>query len=111
MSLLRSFSTGIAQVAGEAIQETKSQFFKVKLCRGFIGLPQEVRERATTLGLTRKGQIRYVPVIPETMGAILKLKELIKLELVDEIKDDKKKTYPKGYQVINSYLEKPNASN
>lgn len=86
--------------------ETASRFFRVKLYRGFIGLPKRYREWARTLGLQKRGQTNYVPVIPETMGAILKLKELLRVDLVDEKPASTKTSYPKGYQIIDDYLHK-----
>jgi ribosomal protein L30 len=84
------------------VQLTK--FFKVKLFRGFIGLPEKHREWAKNLGLRKRGETVYVPVRAETVGSILKLKELLKVDLVDEIPKAINPTYPKGYQIVSSYL-------
>lgn len=109
----RSFRRSIASVilptasAATFATEASKKFFKVKLYRGFIGLPEKYREWARTLGLRKRGQTNYVPVMPETMGAIIKLKELLKVDLVDEKPDYINPVYPKGYEVIDNYLEKP----
>ena len=101
---LRPFST---QVAESASIDASKKFFKVKLCRGFIGLPDVYRKRAATLELKKRGQTSYVPVRPETMGAIIKMKELLKVELVDEKPEHANPVYPKGYQVVDNYMQKP----
>lgn len=85
-----------------------SKFFKVKLYRGLIGLPDDYKEWAKNLGLRKRGQTAYVPVRAETMGSILKLKELLKVELADEIPKNINPVYPKGYEVVGSYLNKLN---
>lgn len=87
--------------------EASKKFFKVKLYRGFIGLPDKYREWAHTLGLKKRGQTSYVPVMPKTMGAIIKLKELLKVDLVDEKPASINPVYPKGYEVVDNYLGKP----
>lgn len=91
------------------VQSTK--FFKLKLFRGFIGLPGKYREWAKNLGLRKRGETVYVPVRAETIGSILKLKELLKVNLVDEIPKAINPEYPKGYQIIGSYLNHGNKLN
>ena len=90
-----------------ASKEAGQKYFKLKLYRGFIGLPEKYKEWAKTLGLMRKGQINYVPVMPETMGAIIKLKELLKVDLVDSKPESTTIAYPKGYEVVGDYLALP----
>lgn len=102
-SALRSFSTAV-EVAPSA--DASKKFFKIKLCRGFIGLPEVYRKRAATLQLKKRGQTSYVPVMPETMGAIIALKELLKVDLVDEKPENINPVYPKGYQVVDDYMQK-----
>lgn len=90
---------------------TTGKFFKIKLYRGFIGLPDKYKEWARTLGLRKKGQTNHVPVMPQTMGAIIKLKELLKVEIVGEKPASNKISYPKGYEVIDDYISRPLLSN
>ncbi len=102
----RGLSTSIPSIVQSADPTTK-KFFKVKLCRGFIGLPKVYKEWAKTLGLRKRGQTNYVPVMPETMGAIIKLKELLKVDLADDKPEHINPVYPEGYRVIDDYLNKP----
>lgn len=82
-----------------------ARFFKLKLYRGLIGLPPVYREWAKSLGLRKRGQTSYVPVLPETMGSIIKLKELLRVDLANEAPKQIKPVYPKGYSVVGSYLK------
>jgi large subunit ribosomal protein L30 len=97
--LRRAFSTT------PSASPASGKFFKVKLFRGFIGLPDKYKEWARTLGLRKRGQTNYVPVMPVTMGAIIKMKELLKVDLVDERPEHNNPVYPKGYQVVDSYIK------
>ena len=77
------------------------QFLKVYLYRGFIGLPKSIREHAKCLGLTKRFRTVYIPAVPIAVGNLLKIKELGKVELVNEkpIPRIGSSLYPKGYQV------------
>lgn len=79
-------------------------FLKIKLYRGFIGLPKKLRDNAKCLGLYKRFQTTYVPIIPETVGNLLKIKELVKVEYVKEKPVETKPMYPPGYQVVGNYL-------
>lgn len=106
--MLTSLRSRLSTLAPAAIAtpsaSASARFFKIKLCRGFIGLPERYREWAKTLGLRKRGQTSYVPVQPETMGAIIKMKELLKVDLVSERPVHANPVYPKGYEVVHSYI-------
>lgn len=105
--LVRFYSVGEAASSITAASETTGKYFKVKLYRGFIGLPEVYRKWASTLGLRKRGQTAYVPIMPVTMGAIIRLKELLKVDIVEEKPASINPVYPKGYKVVDDYLSKP----
>lgn len=63
-------------------------FFKVTLKRSLIGLPQKTKLTAEALGVgsKRTGRTVYKTINPSNAGLILKLKELVDVEIVDEAK-------------------------
>ncbi|KAJ2805594.1 hypothetical protein H4R20_002029 [Coemansia guatemalensis] len=67
--------------------------------RSPIGLHPQTRENARVLGLKRCGHVVYRPVTNELAGVIIKVKEIIKLELVDRV-DPPKTGAPSGFEVI-----------
>ncbi|KAJ2707501.1 hypothetical protein FB645_000677 [Coemansia sp. IMI 203386] len=61
------------------------KFWKITLNRSTIGLPPKTRSNADALGLKRRGHVVYKPINNEVAGIVLKLKEVVKLELVDKV--------------------------
>lgn len=87
--------------------KTAADYYKVTLKRSTIGLPGDVRAASKTLGLFKLHQTTYQPVNASTAGLILKLKELVKVELVDSIptKQELNALKPaKGYTVVGRKL-------
>ena len=60
-------------------------FWKVTLIRSGIGLPKRRNDTLFALGLRKRFRTVYKPVNPQTAGLLFRVKELIKLELVNEI--------------------------
>lgn len=56
-------------------------FYKITLVRSLIGTPQATRTIVKTLGLGKRGSTVYRRVTPAIAGSILKVKELVKVEL------------------------------
>jgi len=52
--------------------------------RSGIGLPKRRNDTLVALGLRKRFRTVYQPVNPQTAGLLLRVKELIKLELVDK---------------------------
>lgn len=80
-----------------------ADYYKITLKRSVIGLPEDTRAATKTLGLFRLHQTTYKPVNAGTAGLILKLKELVKVELIDRIptKEELSTNKPaRGYTVI-----------
>lgn len=84
-----------------------ADYYKITLKRSAIGLPQDIRAASKTLGLFRLHQTSYKPVNASTAGLILKLKELVQVELVDHIptKEEVAALKPaRGYTVVGRKL-------
>ncbi|CCH46330.1 50S ribosomal protein L30P [Wickerhamomyces ciferrii] len=62
-------------------------FFQVQLKRSLIGLPAKTRLTATSMGLTKTGRTLNYEINQSIAGKLLTLKELIKVDIVDEKKD------------------------
>lgn len=80
-------------------------FLKVYLYRGFIGLPKVVQDHAKCLGLHKRYQTVFIKPIPKTIGNLLKIKELVKVELVQSVPPKQQGPITaKGYRVLNNLL-------
>ncbi|KAJ2402369.1 39S ribosomal protein L33, mitochondrial [Coemansia sp. RSA 2559] len=77
----------------------QGQFWKITLKRSPIGLHPRTRENARALGLERRGHIVYRQISSELAGMILKLKEIVQVELVDKVEPLKSKAAD-GFEVI-----------
>ncbi|KAJ2778106.1 39S ribosomal protein L33, mitochondrial [Coemansia javaensis] len=75
------------------------RLWKITLRRSPIGLHPKIRENARALGLTRCGHVVYRQVSDTIAGKIIKVKEIVKLELVGRVEPIKKPA-PAGYEVI-----------
>lgn len=78
-------------------------YWKVTLMRSGIGLAKRRNDTLVALGLRKRFRTVYKPVNPQTAGLLLRVKELIRLELVDDVETkeqqrDKRKPQ-KGYVV------------
>ena len=81
-------------------------FYKVTLKRSTIGLHPRIRAIVKSLGLKRLQSSSYLPISPMAAGEILRVKELVQVENVDEIPPVKaidRSQY--GYRVIGNILE------
>ncbi len=59
-------------------------WFRITLHRSAIGLPQRTRGVLMALGLRRRSQTVFHPVSPQFAGMIMRVKELVKVEEVDQ---------------------------
>ncbi|KAJ2062436.1 39S ribosomal protein L33, mitochondrial [Coemansia sp. S146] len=75
------------------------KFWKITQTRSAIGLHPRTRENARVLGFKRRGHVVYRPITNELAGIILKLKEIVKVELVDQAVPIKKRAAD-GFEVI-----------
>lgn len=84
-----------------------ADFYKITLKRSSIGLPQDIKAAAKTLGLVRLQQTSYKPVNASNAGLILKLKEIVQVQLVDHIPTAQEiaATKPaRGYTIVGSKI-------
>lgn len=56
-------------------------YYKITLVRSLIGTPKATRAIVKTLGLGKRGSTVYRRVTPAIAGSILKVKELVDVEL------------------------------
>jgi large subunit ribosomal protein L30 len=61
-------------------------YWKVTLIRSGIGLSKRRNDTLVALGLRKRFRTVYKQINPQIAGLLLRVKELIKLELVDEVK-------------------------
>lgn len=82
---------------------TKNMFYKITQLRSTIGLPPVVRKNMKALGLKKRFQVKYQTVSPSAAHRLIKVKELVKVELVDEAKTpeqlSQERKFPKGFEV------------
>ncbi len=80
----------------------QGRFLKVYLNRGFIGLPESVRDAARVLGLTRRYQTVYLEPNAVNVGSVLRIKELVRVSLVQSVPNCTAPRFPKGYRVVGT---------
>lgn len=85
-SQLIKFITMSATQASAAANTAKGMFYKITQLRSTIGLPPIVRKNIQALGLRKRNHIIYQKVSPSTAHRLVKVKEIVKVELVDEPK-------------------------
>lgn len=95
-----------AQEARRLAQANAGKWFKVTLKRSLIGMDWRLKRTATVLGLRRVGQQVYKPVDGANLGNIVKLKELVKVEIKKGLPLPNQRTHPCGYEVIGNMLNK-----
>ncbi|RUS33553.1 hypothetical protein BC938DRAFT_471113 [Jimgerdemannia flammicorona] len=108
IQLRRFVSTSAAAsaraTASTSDTSTSTSFYKVTLKRSTIGLASTYRAATRTLRLNRLHQTVYHPISPTAAGLILKLKELLKVEIVKRVptreEERAERSPPKGYRVV-----------
>jgi large subunit ribosomal protein L30 len=66
------------------ISTSEMPFFRITLLRSGIGLPMKTRGVLTALGLRKRMATVFQPVTPDVAGMIMKVKELVDVEEVEE---------------------------
>ncbi|KAJ9050508.1 39S ribosomal protein L33, mitochondrial [Entomophthora muscae] len=87
-----------------AVQQAATKqpgFFKVTLIRSPLGLHPRTRLAAKLLGFTRIDQTVFKERNVVNLGHIFRIKELVKVENVDEVKVENRKA-AKGFVVVRS---------
>lgn len=84
-------------------------FYRVRLARSFIGMPATTRKTCEALGLTKRGKIVYQPVNTANSGQLLKIKELVKIQVVDRslTREQERllRRQPAGFEVEKNLLK------
>ncbi|KAJ1826314.1 hypothetical protein LPJ56_002240 [Coemansia sp. RSA 2599] len=83
--LAKRFSSTTTVVQKTPATNAEGKFWKITLNRSTIGLPPKTRSNALALGLKRRGHVVYRPITNELAGIVLKLKEVVRIELVDKV--------------------------
>lgn len=87
---IKSWQQSIKQSSAPLTQDPKFypfKYYEVTMIRGLIGLPKTTKNVAHSLGLRVVNQVVYLSVSTANAGKLLKLKELIRLRLVNEIEE------------------------
>ncbi|RKO96237.1 hypothetical protein CXG81DRAFT_179, partial [Caulochytrium protostelioides] len=56
-------------------------FYQVALMRSTIGLPETTRRVVQALGLTKRYQVVWLGISPQSAGMILRVKELVDVKV------------------------------
>ncbi|OMJ29764.1 hypothetical protein AYI69_g715 [Smittium culicis] len=99
-----SSSTNSNEASEPALKSDK--LYKIKLIRSLIGTKPIVRKNALAIGLKRTGNIVFHPVTNEMAGIILRIKELVSIQLVDS-KTPTRTKQPLGYHVVSRFNQFP----
>lgn len=59
-------------------------FYRITLKISTIALPKAIKDTVTKLGLGKTGSVTYQQVNPMSAGMILKVKELVDVQVVDQ---------------------------
>ena len=88
---------------GPPSYSTATMYWKVTLMRSGIGLPKNRVDTLVALGLRKRYRVVYKPVNPQIAGLLVRVKELVRLELVDEMETKEamkaRRTPEKGYVI------------
>ena len=93
-----------SQSQSNSPSQSKSPLFRVKLCRGIIGLPQIYKDHVRSLGLRHTHQKSYLPINPLVIGNILKVKELVEVRKVNGKPIPGASYWAKGYSLLRRTL-------
>lgn len=83
--------------------EEGEKYFRVTLKRGLIGLPDKFKEHTRSLGLRRTHQKSYLQINPQTVGNILKVKELVEVKTVKGKPIPGASYWAKGYSILRHF--------
>lgn len=88
----------------------KQQFYKITQLRSTIGCPPTVKKNIIALGLKRRHQTIYQQVSPSTAHRLRAVKELVKIELVDQPKTreelNKERKFKPGFELVKKGAER-----
>lgn len=83
-------------------------YYKITQIRSIIGMPPLVKKNLRALGLTRRFQTVYQQVSPSAANRLVKCKELVTVQLVNEKKlpqeMNEERKFPKGFKLVKATL-------
>ncbi|KAJ3285104.1 hypothetical protein HDU79_007595 [Rhizoclosmatium sp. JEL0117] len=81
------------------------RFYQITLRRGLYGIEKDVKKCVDALGLHGRHQVVWRAVNPHNAGLILKVRELVTVELVNEVPDvSRRPRAVKGYTKVGTAL-------
>lgn len=91
----------------DAVARNDNNRLQVKLYRSVIGLSQKYRRVAESLGLKRTHQTVFLKVTPYTVGQIVKIKELVKVKLIEkgQVPPLGYLKSPPGFRIVGNMLK------
>ena len=87
----------------ENVVTPSKEYFRVTLKRGIIGLPAKFKEHTRSLGLRHTHQKSYLEINPQTVGNILKVKELVEVKKVKGKPIPGASYWAKGYSILRHF--------
>lgn len=79
-------------------------FYRIQLYRSFIGMPQTIRDTCKAIGLSKRGSVVYKKVSPQIAGQVVKIKELVRVNLVESLETQQVELQSRksssGYKVV-----------
>jgi ribosomal protein L30 len=87
---------------GASATDEEKKFFQITLMRSLIGLPSKTRRSVAALGLSKRHQVVWQPFTSPVVGTLLKVKELVTVELVSDIPP--KMPTPKGFVKLGNAI-------
>lgn len=92
--------------AKHTMSSTKQLYYKITQMRSIIGMPPIVRKNIQALGLRKRFQTVYQKVSPSTAHRLMRVKELVAIDLVDEPKSSvemaQERKYKPGFEIIKA---------
>lgn len=86
----------------------KNMFYKITQTRSTIGCHPRIRKNIEALGLKKINHIIYQKVSPSTAHRISAVKELVKIELVDQPKNEEQlaseRKFNRGFEMIKGSM-------
>lgn len=88
------------------MSSTKQLYYKITQMRSTIGMPPIVRKNIQALGLKKRFQTVYQRVSPSTAHRLMRVKELVAIDLVNEPKSvdemAQERKFKPGFEIIKA---------
>lgn len=79
-------------------------YYRIQLYRSYIGLSKSIASTCQALGLSKTGRVVYKKVSPQIAGQVVKIKELVKVDLVESLQAQEQELLSRksdpGYRVL-----------